>query len=245
MSKAKGAWRIDLDSENSRYYGGVWLETESGGSGSWQWVARRGLTYIFLDIMDLVDAMGKEAPRYWSGQVSVVDLGSVTVESLRAVLNSHGAIVDDLDFREESARLAIAQMLRGDGVRAPILSEDRGEIRRDRDGDIVEVSKHGRDFRGLRLALRREGERLFSDEVREGELDTKIVNGLGQTAREYAGGIDGLWSALRRARDAGDAATPEQRIALMTYGAVDRTIGGEPVPEDLRRGRGGSAGPGA
>lgn len=233
MSKAKDGWRIDL--EGARYYGKIWLETNDGGSRSWQWVARRGLTYIFLDIMDLLDEMGREAPRYWSGEVSVVDLGVVSRETLWAALESCGADLDDLDLREERDRLAIAEMLRSYGARAPMFSEDRGEIRRDRAGDVIEPSEYGRDFRGLRAKLRREGERLFADEVREERLDGKIVNAIGMTAREYAAGTDGLWSALRRARDAGEVATPVQKMMVRLYGTAKETLGAGPVPEDLRR----------
>lgn len=235
MSKLKDSWRIDLgrDSDRSCYYGGVWLETDSGGSGTWQWVASRCLVYIFLDIMDLVDVMGSEARWYWSGEVSVVDLSTVSVQTLRSALDSHGSCVDDLDFRKESDRLRIAMMLRSYGARAPMMSEERGEVRRDRSGCIIEASESGRDFRALRALLRREGERFFSEEIRERGLD-RVVNAIGQSAREYAGGAEGLWSALRRIRDAGGSATEGQRVVLRMYARAGETIGAGPVPGDLR-----------
>jgi hypothetical protein len=88
-------------------------------------------------------------------------------------------------------------------------------------------------FRTLRAEARRQAEPLRrSYDLCQSELDTRIVNAIGESAREYMQGD--LWKALRRIRDAGEQATDAQKVVLGMYGAATHTLAGEPIPADLR-----------
>ena len=122
---------------------------------------------------------------------------------------------EPLDLRSESDRLALAEMMFSYGAKSPMWG---GE---------------GNHFDRLRAEARREAEALFDDEHRNEALDTRVVNALGQTAREYAAGTEALWSTLRRIKDDPNA-TDEQKMVLRMYQKCDTTLGAGPVPEDIK-----------
>ena len=55
------------------------------------------------------------------------------------------------------------------------------------------AGEHSKDFKAIRAAARREAEAMLDDATRDNALDTRIVNKIGQTARQYASGTAGLW----------------------------------------------------
>jgi len=67
--------------------------------------------------------------------------------------------------------------------------------------------------------------------VREAALNDRVVNKLGSTARQFMHGD--LWGRLREIRDDPDA-TEDQKLMLKMYANAGITLGGEPVPKDLK-----------
>lgn len=104
--------------------------------------------------------------------------------------------------------------------------EGYGRIDTDNDED-------GEAFQGLKREAMEQGKALLNTEHREEQLDSRIVNGLGQTAREYADGIESLWSTLRDIKSNLDA-TPEQKLVLKIYQGAGTTLGAGPVPSDIQ-----------
>lgn len=103
--------------------------------------------------------------------------------------------------------------------------EGYGQIDEDSDED-------GTAFQSLKRDAFAETEPLLEAEHRNHLLDTKIVNALGQTAREFAS-TDGLWETLRRIKADPDSATTEQRLMLKMYRGSGQTLGAGPVPSDI------------
>jgi hypothetical protein len=215
----------------AKYYKQIWLESEDGGSERWVYVCRQGLAYIFIVIDDLPAAMGRDATSLFGAQVSVVDLATIGPETIASALRSCG-YEEELDFKSEKDRFIIADMCRSYGAHAPLWNEDGGRVNiENKYGSYDE--KHPA-FRKLRSDARKFAEEnLFHDEARNELLDTKIVNKIGETAREYMNGNEGHWAALRRIKDQGENATPEQKIILKMYQNVGQTLGAGPVPEDI------------
>lgn len=213
----------------AEFYARKWQVLEDGGSDRWLYVCRDGGSYVFIEILDLVGYMGRDATAQWCAEVSVVDLANATSEALTEAARS--CCSDDRDewpgFESWNDRLAWACILRDYGHKSPMWSGEAGKPRRDACEDKA--------FRSLRAAARREAEALLDGDTRELALDTKIVNAIGQTAREYASGTDGLWTALRRIKDDPNA-TPAQRLVVGMYGACETTLGAGPIPADLRKG---------
>jgi len=215
----------------AQYYKSIWLETEDGGSGSWVYVCRNQLAYIFIVIDDLPEACGRDATSLFGAQVSVVDLATIAPETIASALRCCG-YEEELDFKSEKDRFLIADMCRSFGAYAPMWNEDGGKVTEEnRYGSYDE--KHPA-FRKLRSDARKFAEEnLFHDEARNELLDTKVVNAVGQTAREYMNGTEGLWEALHRIKDQGDKATPERQLVLRMYMNAGQTLGAGPVPEDI------------
>ena len=131
----------------------------------------------------------------------------------------------------ETTPFMLAEVLHSYGTKSPVWSGDAGRLNEHNFHDSP--GEGHRPFRDLRAVARREAEALLDADYRDNLLDTKIVNKLGQTAREYAGGTEGLWDSLRRIA-ANPEATPEQALMLKMYGKAGQTLGGDIVPADLR-----------
>lgn len=214
---------------NGTYYRQIWLAIEDGGSGTWLWAVRQGLCYLFIEIIDLPDACGRDADAQWAAQVHVVDLASISQESITGAMDSFG-VDDPPDMTTEAGRLELACICRGYGAHAPMWNSTGGPIR-----NVFESgNENDRAFRRLRKEAREFAEGLFDETIRESELDSRVVNTIGHTAREYMAGGDSFWAPMRRVRDNPDAATPEQSLVLGLYAKCGATLGGTPVPQDLK-----------
>ena len=214
-------------STRARYYARKWLEIYDGGSDTWLYAARSGLTYVFIEIMDYPAAAGRDAEFQWCADVSSVDLESSDPEMIASALGSCGQEDDPPDMSTESGRLALAEMLHSHGAKSPLWDDLAGKPRE-------HAGEHSKDFKAIRAAARRVAEDMLDDAKRDNALDTRIVNKIGQTARQYASGTAGLWDHLRTIRDAGENATPEQKLVLRMYSKCEQTLGAGPIPEDLR-----------
>lgn len=186
--------------------------------------------FLMIAIMDLAEYMGRDAVggARWSADVSVVDLTSVSPDTLGSAIRSCGWF-DNME-PEEVKPLMLAECLHSYGAKSPVWDGESGVVN-ERNRHDSPGEEH-RPFRDIRAAARREAERFMDSEYRDQVLDTRIVNRMGQTAREYANGADGMWSALRRIA-ADPNARPEQRLILRMYANAGQTLGCGPVPADL------------
>jgi hypothetical protein len=220
------------------YYARHWLELEDGGSDRWLYVCQDGrvedglgTTFIFISL----EPLPSDCEDLWCCDVSVVDTLRTPPEEILAALRSCGQDPEEFfapGMGDIRVRLGLAEMLHGYGTKSPMQSACGG-VRKDR-WDTPGEGCHA--FRRLRKEAREFAEaELLDSESRDRLLDTKIVNGLGQTAREYAQGTAGLWAALRRIQS-DENPTPEQRIILGVYQKAGRTLGAGPVPLDITEG---------
>ena len=214
-------------------WGDKWKSLADGGSDQWLWYTQpkgSGLVFIFIEIIDLPAYMGSDATAQWSAQVSIVDLATASPDTIGSAIQSSGWEDMPTDLRTPEARLALAECLRSYGASAPMWSQDNGVPISERSFR----SDTSKAFLSLRAAARREAESYLDEQTRESTLDSRIVNAIGQTAREYAAGTEGLWGALRRIKENPEGATEAQRICLRMYGACETTLGAGPIPADLR-----------
>ena len=216
-------------SRNRNTFAHHWTVLADGGSGTYLYAreASPGI-FLFIEIMDLPDMMGRDATVRWSAQVDVVDLNAATPRMISDAVNSCGG---DWFDEGETTPFMLAEVLHSYGTKSPVWSGDAGRLNEHNFHDSP--GEGHRPFRDLRAVARREAEALLDADYRDNLLDTKIVNKLGQTAREYAGGTEGLWDSLRRIA-ANPEATPEQALMLKMYGKAGQTLGGDIVPADLR-----------
>ena len=220
--------------ERGTYYSRNWLTIFDGGSDQWLYACRVGLTYVFVQIMDLPAYCGQDANSRWSVSVALVDLMAISPEAMASAMQSCGCD-EPLDFKDESDRLRLAEMLFSHGSKSPAWDKAGGKVTFDNYGNCEQdYDENCPAFRSLRKEAREQAEELLTSEsAREGAMD-KVVNAIGQTAREYANGADGLWTSLRRIKEAGGEATAEQQMVLGMYQRAENTLGCGPVPEDLR-----------
>jgi hypothetical protein len=185
-------------------YGGKWYRVVPGTNE---------LRYHIIELINWEDAVGSDAdggPTY-NVDLSEVDLGALSAESMRSAMECCGVDRDYLeDLDPGQAELMIAECCHSYGCKAPLWSAD------------------GNDARKL-LAEAKQESRALDDPDAHDRAMNRTVNAIGSTAAEYMTGD--IWSALRRAKE---DPTPSQAIILKMYGACDRTLGGEPIPEDLR-----------
>lgn len=221
-------WKMKIPRERGRYYKDVWLELADGGSDEWLYVCRYGLTYIFISITDVVGTCGREAPYLLDATVSVVDILTASEEAIRWAL-SYVGYDKDLDLKDETDRLCLAEALHAAGTKGVLWSGSAGKVNKAFDPP---QGTHPA-FRKIRSDARKFAETLFDCELRESLLDSTVVNKIGETAHESMQGTEGMWHALRRLRDS-DEATPEQKLVLGLYARATHTLGAGPVPEDLR-----------
>jgi hypothetical protein len=252
-----------------------WTQTESGGSGTWLWVQRIGdllkpedlvdvggelpiismnskstaaPTYLFIEIVDMVDACGRDMLDQLdlSGEVYLVEPSRYSARDLNSAFQSCGweGIKDVIEEFVETSNetqpnraaipdigLLYADFLRSYGNKSPLYSASGGRI-------VTEKNMHdGVDERRVYALLREllvEANQYIADTtVLQATLDTKVVNKMGQTSREFAGGIDSTWDTLRRIQGMGDKATPAQKLVLKMYTNAGQTLGGDKVPLDI------------
>jgi len=229
--------KYKIDTLNAgTYYAKRWLTLFDGGSDQWLYVACDGLAYVFIDINDLPANCGRDATSRWAASVSVVDLLSVSPETMASAMEGCGC-EDELDFKVAEDRLRLAEMLHSVGSKSPMWNQDGGKVTFDNYGNCEQdYDENCPAFRRLRKEAREyaEAELLQGDEQRNELLDNKVVNAIGMTAREYGNGGQGLWEGLRRIKAQGDAATPQQQLVLGMYQKAENTLAAGPVPEDLR-----------
>jgi hypothetical protein len=216
-----------------RYYKDLWLELLDGGSDQWLYVCGYSLTYIFIDIKDDPAWAGSDATNLFSARVQVVDLFTTPLDVVASAMQSCGRSLNDLDFKKAEDRLSIAEMLQSVGSASPMWNDAAGKV-----GPNSKWDGHDERHPAFRTLRRKAHDyarvNLFDEEIRNHLLDTQIVNGIGQTAREYAQGIEAHWNALRRLKELGDKATPEQQLMLKMTGRCENTLGAGPIPKDLR-----------
>lgn len=218
--------------ERATYYAKHWLVVEDGGSGTWLYAAKDGTTYVFIRMLDMVDACGKDAEFHFCAEVYTVDPVAASPETMvQAWRSCRGDAVEPPNLLSKEGLFEMACCLLDYGAASPLMSEEDFPVK-DR---FLDPDERHPQFQRLRKRARDLAEEILADsDARDEMLDTKIVNGLGQTAREYAVGTEGLWAALRRIRELGDQATDKQKLLLKLYGGAGQTLGAGPVPEDLR-----------
>jgi len=228
--------------ETGRYYRRYWLELYDGGSDQWLYVCRdgrfeegKGFTFFFIDITDMPAACGRDATYRWCASVDVVELLNASQSTIQSAMRSCG-YEHKLHMMMESDRLALAEMLWQHGAKAPAWSDEGGKITFDDYGNVKEFyNENCPEFRRLRKeAVEFCEETLFDESNRNDFLMNRIVNKLGQSAREYANGTDGLWDSLRKIKEMGDEANPDQKLMLKIYANAETTLGAGPIPDDLR-----------
>lgn len=237
--------RIRID--HARYYARDWL-VESEYDGTWVYAAvdgtleeGKGTTFVFLRILDMVEYCGRDTEIRWEADVSVVDTVN-SAGSIRAALDCVGSDLPER-LKDLPKHQMIAETLRPDvqwemayalftyGARSPMWDGRAGEL--PGGFDPCDLPETDRAWSKLRVEALKEAKKVLEDEVYRNELlDTRVVNKLGQTAREYAQ-ADGLWKSLRRI--SGDPeASVEQQLVLKMYQNSERTLGGEPIPADIK-----------
>jgi hypothetical protein len=218
-----------------------WTTLEDGGSCRWVYAREVApLTWVFLRIDDMVDACGRDADYWFHCDVAVVNLATATANgTLASALECCGAESWLDDLPAESKPLAMAQCLFDYGAHSPLWQKASPTIDKDADGDwqFDAPDESDPDFADLLDAGRDWAEsNLLDDDNRENLLDTTIVNRIGQTAREFAGGTAGLWDALRRIA-ADPNASAESKLVLRMYQGAGQTLGAGPVPADIAKPR--------
>jgi hypothetical protein len=216
-----------------------WEELEDGGSGRWLYVRRVGpLCWVFIGIDDMVDCCGRDTDFYFSAQVSVVDVLNTPQETVNSALSSCGAESWLHDLPKDQRFLAAAQCMFDYGAKAPCWEGSSPTINKEKNKDWQwsVPSDSSPTFTRLRAAARRFAEENLLDEEKRNELlDTRVVNKLGQTARQFAGGTESLWGTLRRIKEDPNA-SEEQKLVLRLYQGAGQTLGAGPVPEDIMGG---------
>jgi len=214
-----------------------WETLEDGGSNRWVYAREVAeMVWIFLRLDDMVDACGRDATYYFHCDVGIVDLhaaiGHGTVERALECCDAQSWMPD---VPKDKQALATAQCLFDYGAWSPLWQDGSPEIDKDADEDwnYNVPDEDDPEFTDLLEAGRQWAEEnLLDEDDRDHWLDTKIVNGIGQTAREFAGGMDTMWQTLRRIKNDPNA-TPAQKLILKMYGACEHTLDGTPIPDDI------------
>lgn len=218
-----------------------WITLEDGGSNRWVYARpldskdpAGAIVWVFIRIDDMVDSCGKDAESYFSADVAVVNQLDIPVKTVDDAIRSCGMFEYIHDVEVEKRWLMIAQCCFDYGAKSPCWEGSSSPInKKNKDWKWNVPSDNSPTFLRLRAEARRFAEEnLFDAEKRNELLDTKIVNALGQTAREYARGTEGLWDSLRKIKDDPNA-TPEQQMILATYQKAGQTLGAGPVPTDI------------
>lgn len=219
-------------------YAKKWTILEDGGSGTWLYAAeartalhREGRAWVFISVMDMPDACGKDANYLWCADVSMVELDKVPQEELDRAFASWGIDTDGAPLFPGD--LEKAQILHSYGAKVPCWSECAGKVEFDNYGNVLHpYDENSTSFRGLRMRARTRGEELLRDEDARQDRRKRVVNTIGQTGEQYAQGTAGLWNRLREVAE-DDNATPQQKLSLTLYQRAGRTLGGEQVPKDI------------
>lgn len=216
-------------------------------------------TYLFIEIQDMVDACGRDmlGQLNLAGEVYLVEPSRYSARDLKSAFESCGGdgIKDlieefvDSEYTGVSSKipggpasvpdigLLYADFLRSYGKKARLHSTSGGRIVTEKNlHDGVDEGSKG--FSQLLRELLTEANQYATDNVKlETTLDTRVVNKLGETARQCAGGIDSHWDTLRSIQAKGDKATREQKLYLkMTMNSSGQTLGGDIVPLDIMTG---------
>lgn len=217
-------------SRNRNTYARHWTVLADGGSGTYLYAreAASGV-YLFIEIIDLPDCMGRDATVRWCAQVDVVDVFATSPDTLASAVRSCGDWIYEIEGGPTP--LMLAEVLHSYGAKSPMWSGEAGVVNERNFYDSPD-ERH-RPFRDIRAEARREAEALLDADYRDEVLDTKIVNAIGQTAREFANGTAGLWDALRRIA-ADPNASEGNKLMLKMYANCGVTLGGDVVPDDLR-----------
>lgn len=203
------------------------VQVYEGGSDEWLWYQQDGAKYYFLRILDLVAYMGKDAQVYWEASVCLVDISDPGVlSSWHAAYASSGW---DENY-EPPSEANKAMILFEYGAKSPLWDGFGGDVPED---DWDKLDEDDEDFKKLfEQASQFISECLSDSDKLEEKLNTP-VNALGQTAREYAHGTNGLFKRLTEIKDDPNA-TEQQKLVLRVYGRCDHTLGGDVIPEELK-----------
>lgn len=205
-----------------------WTKLEDGGSGRWLWARRlSSQRFLFVAIDDALECEGKGAEVWFYGQTSLVDLAEVSAKQVSSALESIGYEPDD----EPLPPLYLAQALHDYGTKAPLWDGSSARIGKSADR-YSSPDERSPIFIRFAAAARNAANDFAAGD--ESALD-RVVNGIGQTAREYARGTEGLWDRLREIKANPDAATPGQQLILRLYQRAETTLGAGPIPADLKR----------
>ena len=202
-----------------------WTTLQDGGSGTWLWVRESGEKFIFVEIIDMVDACGRDATMELCASVDIVAPSDLSPTTIQSAIQSCGWMGADVDNP-----LHLAEILHSYGAKAPMWSEDGGKSAEESDG--LSVDEDSEEFEALLFAALEEAETYLDDAFTEQALDSRVVNNLGQTARQFMDGHEGLYETLIDIKRKGDKATPDQQLALKMYQNAGATLAG-PIPIDV------------
>lgn len=196
-----------------------WLGYQDGGNG--RWVRHHtGTRWFYIESVDMDDACGRDNE---GRDPYVVELSEVDIsdeEQMMRAVRSCGGVTEINDETGEVEHFdhdgclypdaALAEMMASYGARSPLW---------DTSGKGV-----GRMIR----AAKSEAMRLERDESAYEARMNRPVNGIGQTAREYAQGMKAMAAAIQRGIDAGDPKAT--LIGKMYNNCGGNTLGGDVVP---------------
>lgn len=208
--------------------------------GTYRYVRRMAdLKYLGISIISLPEYCGRSAidGPYWSGDLVLVDLMALPYgEQIAALRSCYGDTWPDFADTVAVRQDLLVSCCLSHGSYAPLGLDSGGDVKIDSYGDMIEQTPDSKGFRGVRKRLREIGDAFARDAGSlERTLDNRIVNSLGQTAREYGQGTEGLWSKLRDIRDDGDASDEQKLIFKMYHGCTD-TLADVPIPADITGG---------
>jgi hypothetical protein len=147
-------------------------------------------------------------------------------------------IIDRPDFVTKPPKYDIgqtlAEMLESYGHKAHLHSSVSDDTVTEKN-IYSDIDEKGRPFKALLRELLTVANEYATDADKLNHtLDHKIVNRLGQTARQAASGdVQGYLVALKNSVPLSEL-TPEQRIVLKTYGVSTHTLDGTPIDPQLR-----------
>jgi len=150
--------------------------------------------YQFINVVDMVDACGRDATDEFVAELHYVDLDAIDADTIRKALECCGQ-QDEPDLSD----LAIAECCHSYGAKAPLDSwsgNGRTVVRRQ-----ARSEAHSLLTSGMKAALQRP------------------VNQLGSTAAEFMRGD--IFSAMQRGAEAGD---PSARLMAKVYGVDQHII---------------------
>lgn len=170
-----------------------WKTLEDGGSGQWRYVHQINKdVFIFITMLDMVDACGNEAEYWLHGEIDIVDLSDMPEKQIESALKCCGIEEEE----DKNNPLVIAICCLDYGAKAPMYQKCSEEIdKSDSDWKWEDCPDEDSDeFQEILTELKEyAGDYLADDDVRNELMEETVVNKIGQSAKEYMTGKSWLW----------------------------------------------------